>query len=419
MNQKNSKTKSNNEIINIDINQNQNQNQNKNPENFFIEVLKETEKNMNMISYFEKNNSPLIEFSDIQIKILIQKFANYKDKISLTIEQISQNNLLSIIKSNLLSLYENITIISDDILDISFIHPYIKNKSFLLELNNSIVFYFCKEGTELHIFLTNFDTFLLCLENINKLIALNKINSLEFIFKDEDLNCDKYFPYIEKNLLQENNIFSLTNLFLHNINNNFTKENIELLVNNICKNHKNLRILKLTGFEINDYNPNNNANNNEGDLNINSILNFNFELEKIKENNNTLKILSASLDKKILTNNSENNSIEKFYISNIRNLQMEIFAVEYLKIVRKNYLNNFNFFNKFKSQIRKYLLKFFPLKKFDARNEFSNKFLNYNNENVYDFLSDYSISIIEKFGFDKKTIGNFTLNEFLNKVFYK
>jgi len=242
---------------------------------------------------------------------------------------------------------------------------------------------------------------------------------LEFIFKDEDLNCDKYFPYIEKNLLQENNIFSLTNLFLHNINNNFTKENIELLVNNICKNHKNLRILKLTGFEINDYNPNNNANNNEGDLNINSILNFNFELEKIKENNNTLKILSASLDKKILTNNSENNSIEKFYISNIRNLQMEIFAVEYLKIVRKNYLNNFNFFNKFKSQIRKYLLKFFPLKKFDARNEFSNKFLNYNNENVYDFLSDYSISIIEKFGFDKKTIGNFTLNEFLNKVFYK
>jgi len=35
------------------------------------------------------------------------------------------------------------------------------------------------------------------------------------------------------------------------------------------------------------------------------------------------------------------------------------------------------------------------------------------------FLSDYSISNIEKIGFDKRTIGNYSMNEFLNKVFNK
>ena len=222
---------------------------NKNPNNFFIEVLKEGEKFQNIISYFNKQSNSHIEFSNIQLKIILDKISNLKDKKNLSIDKISDSNLTYFLESNLIKQFENVYICSEDKFDFShYINKINFNKRFLFVMENEFNLYFLNGNKELHIILDNYTAFLTCRDVIEKLIGSGLIQSLEFVFKDKE--ADIYFAPLEQLLLGKDSKNCVVQLVLHNRLAEFKKENLENFVNKVLLGHENLRVLKIVGFEL-------------------------------------------------------------------------------------------------------------------------------------------------------------------------
>lgn len=419
---------------------------------FFIDVLREIEKNQYSISYFEKNNhSGTTEFSETQLKIILDKFLNKKDKKHLEFNNISNNNLKFFLDNNLTTYFKNVCIYSSHSFDISqYINKFCYNESFLYVALNEMRFYFLNGNKELKVFLESPKLFQQCEDMMFNFVNSNKIQTLEIIFVE--YNVKDYFDVLEKILLAECNKSNLSLLVLHNRGSEFDKKAVEDFVNKILLNHQGLRIMKLVGFEIppDDINNNsidndnnevnegteeneeeieqsNNSNNNlvsgmtynsnNNFKNTNSELNFDFDIENILAKNKNIRILSVSHDKKI--NVLEENFVEKFYISKINKLESEILATQYLTHVRKYFLPVSNFMNKLNHFVRKYLLKFFPVKIYDYKCDWVNRlaYLNLDeNQEIISNLPDHLIFKIQKIGYDKSTLNHLTIQSFLDDV---
>jgi len=406
------------------------------PNNFFIEVLKEGEKFPNEISYFDKQtNNSSIEFSNIQLKIILDKISNLKDKRFLRIDKISESNLTFFFESNLTKQFQNVFICTENKYDLS---PYISkinsNKSFLFAMENEFNFSFLNGNKELHIFLENYAAFAACSDIVAKLIGSGLIQSLEFIFKDKD--ADIYFAPLERLLLDEgNNRNCVAQLILHNRLAEFKKENLESFVNKLLLAHESLRVLKIVGFELSineepnavqegEEANNNNTGNNENNQNLNnrkSELEFDFDIESILAANKKIKILSVAHDKKINIV-TEIDFFEKFYICRLKEFEDEMLACRYLAVVRKNLMPAARFFHRINGFLRKYLVKFFPKKRYEIKSDFANKYINFVNDNAeteMKILPDHVIAKIEKIGFDRSNIKNLKMEQFLEQVFCK
>lgn len=401
-----------------------------NPINFFIEVLKKGEKFPNEISYFDYQTELNKEFTNIQLKIILDKMLNLKDKKFLLIDRISESNLIYFLESDLIKNFENVNIYFQNKLDISaYITKIHYNKSFLLVMENDFTLNFLNGNKELHIFLDNFQSFSSFAEIISKIIGTNYVQSLEFIFKDKE--ADLYYELLEHILLSEANRNCVTQLVLHNRLAEFNKEKLENFVNKILLNHNNLRILKLVGFELSanelnlpaedQENENNNIDNrinNDNNLNLanrKAELDFDFDVESILAKNNKIKILSVAHDRKINIAN-EFEFLEKFYICKTKELANEMLSCRYLATVRNKLLPAAAFFHRINGYLRKYLLKFFPVKSFEIKNEFADKFLNYIDKDTTNMLPDYVIAKIEKIGFERSNIKKLNMDHFLNEV---
>jgi len=396
-----------------------------NSNSFFIDALKEMEKFPNEISYFNKHIEQEYEFTNIQLKIILDKFLSLKDKNFLRIDRISQRNLEYFLEQNLTTHFENVFICTEDVFDLS---PYVKkinNKNFLFVMGNDFNFNFLNGLKELHIFLEDFTAFENCSEILNNVISTNLIQSIEFIFKNE--TATKFYEPLEKILLNPKNIFCIMQLVLHNNKANFEKESFEKFVNYLLLNHKSLRILKIVGFELplNDFeveeieqNVNSNEIGNGNGLSLNKMadLAFEFDIENILAINKKIKILSVSHDRRF-QNSNKNEYFEKFYICKTKELIYEILACRYLNIVRNNFLPAEQFFHKINGFIRKYLIKFFKVKIFEIKNDFITNLYNFNDCSEIKKLPDHIISKIEKIAFERRNIKYLNLQSFLEEVF--
>jgi hypothetical protein len=404
-----------------------------NPNNFFIEILKEGEKFPNEISYFDNQNNQNNQnkdFSNIQLKIILDKMLNLKDKNFLTIHKISESNLKYFFESDLTKQFKNVYVCSEKKFDFSaYINKIFNSKSFLLVMENDFSLNFFNGNKELHISLDNYDSFIVCREFVSKIIGSGYIQSLEFVFKDNE--ADIYFEDLENILLGEANKNCVTQLILHNRLADFKKENLENFVNKILLNHQSLRVLKLIGFELsvnqynlpddeqaNDENNNNNNNNNNQNLNREAELTFDFDVENILAKNKKIKILSVAHDIKV---NHANviDFFEKFYICKTQELEYEVLACRYLATIRKSFLPAADFFQKVNRNLRKYLVKFFPVKSFEIKSDFANIIVNYVDKDDIKVLPDYVIGKIEKIGFDRSNIKDLRMEYFLGEVLGK
>lgn len=430
---------------------------NSNSNNFFIEVLKEGENFRNEISYFNKQPTAQTEFSNIQLKIIFDKLTNLKEKRFLRIDRISESNLKYFFESNLTMQFENVFVRSEAKFDFShYIRKINSNKSFLFEMENEFNLNFFNGSKELHIFLDNYAAFAACSDVVAKLIGSGLIQSLEVIFKDKEADC--YFATLERLLLgqeeneegkkEKKNGNCVAQLILHNRLAEFKKENLEKFVNRLLISNAGFRVLKLVGFELsgneegiegNNINNNNNdnqnennngennnnnenANGNNNNQNLNSReaeLLFDFDIEAILAANTKIKILSVAHDKKINLAN-EIDFFEKFYICRLKELEYEELACRHLAVLRKNFLPAASFFHKINGFIRKYLVKFFPVKSFEVKNDFASKFINYvDKDQELNILPDYVIAKIEKIGFNRSNIKNLEMEYFLEQVLGK
>ena len=135
--------------------------------------------------------------------------------------------------------------------------------------------------------------------------------------------------------------------------------------------------------------------------------------------NKKIKILSVAHGKKINVAN-ENDFYEKYYICELKELEYEILACRYLAAVRKNLLPVAGFFHKINGYLRKYLVKFFPVKSFEIKSDFANKFINFvNKDDEIKMLPYHIIAKIEKIGFDRSSIKNIKMDHFLETVLGK
>jgi len=394
-----------------------------NQNNFFIEILKEGEKFPNEISYFDNQNNQNKDFSNIQLKIILDKMLNLKEKNFLRIIKISENNLKYFLESDLTKQFEKVYVYSEKKFDFSpYINKIFNSKSFLFVMENDFSLNFLNGNKELHIFLENYDSFIVCIEFVSKIIGSGYIQSLEFVFKDNE--ADIYFEDLENILLSEANKNCVTQLILHNRLAEFNKENLENFVNKILLNHQSLRVLKLIGFELslNELILTDdelvNGDNNNINFNREAELTFDFDVQNILSKNKKIKILSVAHDKKVNVAN-QIDFYEKFYICKTKELEYEVLACRYLATVRKSFLPAADFFRKVNRNLRKYLVKFFPVKSYEIKSDYANIIVNYDDNDEIKVLPDYVIGKIEKIGFDRSNIKDLKMEYFLGDIFGK